>query len=247
MAFPVILFGPDGVQYTTNAARQWPLGTRLYLPDGRIFAYAENGATAMVAGNLYQSEVPGANFDDLAVAATAAGAVLVTVTNGVTAIAANDFDGGYMVVQDDVGEGFVYGLRNHAAIAASVAGDINLQTGVSIQVAFTTATTILLVKNEFKGVIIHPSPPTAALVGVACKATAASEFGWLQRHGLAAVLTDGTVVIGESVMPSNATDGSVEDWGLAEAAPPTEIGAAIGLVAEVAVTTEYSLIFLKLE
>lgn len=245
-SFPTAIRGDEGQQYQTyNEEKGISLGSELVLPDGRKFRFVKAGATATVAGSLYQAEVPGANFDELAVAAAAVGASTVTVTNGATAITANMFKGGFLNVEDDAGEGRAYRIKSHPAAAGSATCVITLEA--EIQEALTTSSTVGLTKHPCSAVIIHPSPPTAKLVGVAVSDIPAANWGWVQFYGPCSVLTDGTVVIAASVMASNGTDGSVEAWGLTEAAPPTEISSGkIGEVMEVAATTEYSLIFLNL-
>ena len=246
MSFPTVIFGAEHTVYATTAARRYPFGTLLVTQDGRKFRYAENAGTAIAAGRLAQSAIPGANFDELVSAAAAVGAKVITVTTGATAISADDFFMGYLNVEDDTGEGHLYHLDSHLAIATTTAGDMNLFPP-GVRVATVAATTVGLTKHYLKDIVIHDSVPTAMLAGVPPSTLAADNFGWVQRGGPASVLTDGTVVIGFSVMASNGTDGAVEAWGLAEAAPPTEIGPLCGWVMEVAATTEHSLIYLKLE
>ena len=63
---------------------------------------------------MIQSEVPGANFDELALpAAVIVGDRTFNITNGVTTIALGDFDEGYLNVEDDAGEGRVYQIETH--------------------------------------------------------------------------------------------------------------------------------------
>ena len=238
---PNILYGPPGEQFNTTTAQKRPLGTLLVLQDGRWFRYGLNGGVAQTAGKVVQAEAPGGNFDDIAIpSAVAVGAVAISVTNGGTDITANMFNEGYMVVEDDAGEGHVYQMGAHAAIANTTAGTLNLAPGNSVQVAFTTATTVLLVKHGFKEYIIQPSPPTALPIGVTPTAQALTTYGWVQTKGPAAVLTDGTVVIGQKVVSSASVDGAV-------IAATDDLIATVGFVAEVAVTTEHSFIYLKMD
>ena len=85
------------------------LGTRMVLPDGRVYRYAfTNGAAP--AGQGVQSSAALANHDsDLAVASAAAvGAKSVSVTLGGTAAAKDLYANGYLFVNDVNGEGHVY-------------------------------------------------------------------------------------------------------------------------------------------
>lgn len=234
--------------YNTYSNRRYPLGTLLITQDGRKFRFCENGAVALSAGVVVQSPVPGANFDELAIpAAVAAGARAFSITNGATAITADQFAGGYLNVEDDAGEGHLYLIEGNAAEAAgSAAFEIRLASG--IETALTTASTVGLTQHPFADVIIHPSPATARLVGAAPHAVAANEFFWAQVGGPASVLTEGTLVINEKAFDSATADGAAAPGVLTEGTPNTGLGQhEVGIVMEVAATTEHSLLFLTLE
>jgi len=249
MSFPNIIFGREGAQYEIHATQadgmgRHPWGTILVTPSGRQFRYARAGGT-IPAGNLVQSEIPEANWDELAVDIPGIGTKVLSVTLGATAMDLNEVAQGYLNVEDDTGEGYAYRIANHLAIASAGTGNFNLDTGVKL--AFVAATTVGVHKNPYRDFIIHASVNTALLLGVTQMAVVAGDCCWLQTKGPCSVLIDGTVIIGLSVMASNATDGSVEAWGLTEAAPPTEITPIVGHVIEVAATTEFGMIELKLD
>lgn len=258
MSFPWIIWGPEGEQFSTYAAptrlpeRRYALGTQLWLPDGRKYVFVENGGTEIAAGRLCQSPVPGANFDELAVAAAAAvGATSIQVTNGATAITADQFADGYISIEDDAGEGHIYKIDSqHDAVAASGTFTVPLAPGVSVQVALTTSTTAGLLQSPYQDIIIHPSPPTAKLVGVTPTTLEADRYGWLQFAGPCSLLTDGTLLIFQQVVASDAVDGAVEpaDSAITDGTPPTGHGelVMVGDVLEVAATTEHSIVNLRL-
>jgi len=81
------------------------------------------------------------------------------------------------------------------------------------------------------------------LTGVTALAVPIDNFCWLQTKGIAAVLTEGTLVIGKACVPSiSTTDGAV--------APETVTGTdeiRVGKVVNVEATTEFSLIDLGLD
>ena len=241
------IHGPEGEQYQTYTTKRWPLGTKLELQDGRTFRFFLNGAGALTAGKLIQSPVPGANFDELVVpAAVPIGTRELTVTNGATTVTADEFADGYINVEDDTGEGHLYAIAgNDAEAAGSAALVLRVKRGIIL--AWTTSTTVGLSRNPFASAIVHPSPPTARLLGVVPVAVAAAAYGWVQTKGPASVLTEGTLIIGLSAQASETTDGCVSPFRLTEAAPPTELAPVVGIVMEVAATTEHSLIYLKLE
>jgi hypothetical protein len=242
---PAILQIPGTATLSTpfdfTAAAAYPLGTRMVSQDGRAWRYTEAGGTALVAGTVYQSEVPDAADDDLAVAAAAVGARSITITANAEAIVADEFNGGYMVVQDDAGEGRVYLVEDTPAASASTAFSLLLAHGV--EVALTASSTVLLLKHPLRDVIIHPSPPTAPVVGVAAAAITEDQFGWLQVEGIASVLAEGTLVIQQHVRASETTDGAVADLDYDEAGRNEAI---LGIVAEVSITAEHSAVNLSI-
>ncbi len=192
--------------FTSN--RRFVLGTRMITADGRDFRYGENDATLEIPGNLYQSEVPNAADDAIAVQATAAvGVKTVSLTSNSEAFVVNEFDGGYFMTEDDAGEGFVYVVANTPAGNASATVSLTLAHG--IEVALTTATTVMVMKHLGKDVIIHPSPMTAAAYGVAAAAILGNQFGWYQHRGIATVAKTGTLVIAEAVEAHSTVDGAV--------------------------------------
>jgi len=233
---------PLSLPYDFGATQSYPLGTILKEFTGRQWRYgSQNASTAAAAGAVYQSPVPDTGMDELAVAAAAVGARSVTVTLGATQAAADDFNGGFVVVEDDAGEGYAYLVEDTPAISASAAGAISLAHG--IEVALTSSSTVALLKHPGKLVIIHPSPPTAPIYGVAAAAISTSQFGWYQYRGLAGVATEGTPVIAKQVRASETTDGAVTALDYDESAQDDAI---LGTVLEVAATTEKSTILLNI-
>ncbi|HEX9704464.1 MAG TPA: hypothetical protein VGA20_04405 [Gemmatimonadales bacterium] len=242
---PAILQIPGTATLATpfdfTAAAAYPLGTRMVSQDGRAWRYTEAGSPALVAGSVYQSEVPNAADDDLVVAAAAVGARSITITANAEAIVADEFNGGYMVVQDDAGEGRAYLVEDTPAASASV--DFSLLLAHGVEVALTASSTVLLLKHPLKDVIIHPSPPTAPVVGVAAAAVTANQFGWLQTEGMASVLAEGTVVISQQVRASETTDGAVAALDYDESGRDEAI---LGVVAEVSISGEHSAVNLSI-
>jgi len=247
--FQQVVDGFEGAQYADHASQQFDLGQLMVIED-RLYHYVEMGDTASVAGSVYQSEVPGANFDGLVVAAAVtAGSREVTLTNGATVITADDFIDGYLNIEDEGGatpsEGRAYKIGDNDGAAASATVTLTLKAAGGVNVALTTSATCTLVKHPVKDAIIHLSPPTAAVVGLAVNAITAAQFGWFQLRGVSSVLIDGTVVIARKVMASNAVDGAVEPQALAEATPPTQDDYInLGICIEVAPTGEHGLIAL---
>ena len=242
MLLPIVAGGP-GDQFSEDTNRPGnPLGSRMLFADGREYGLCLAGATALVAGALNQQTLNSAEFDELVTAAAAVGAKEVTITTGSVALATDQAADGYLNIEDDAGEGHLYTIKSHPAIATTTAGVLTLYE--QLQVALTAASTSLVFINPWSLAIIKPaSAPTAALLGVSPHALPASNFGWLQVKGPASVVTDGSVLISEHVRTSDAVAGAVEPL---DRDGSNENEAAVGLVMEVAAGGEHSLIHLQL-
>ena len=232
--------------YTIGTTQRFPLGMKIEIGDD-TYRYVEFGGTT-AAGDMVQAEAPDAAHDDLNPTGTGSGAgvavgeTIISTSNTITLVQ-DEYAGGYVVIENDTGQGYKYHIESNDDVASNALFRIKLGLAVAIDSTSDTK----LVKARWKEVIQAPTALTAVIVGASVGVGADGSFGFVQTKGVAAVLTDGTVVIGAGVMPSNATAGSVEAWGLTEAAPPTEIHPRVGYVVDVGPTTEYSLIYLQLD
>jgi len=232
--------------YRTYTSKVAKLGTIMESPDGARYRFALNGAVALAAGRVVQSVVPTANHLNQAVAAaTPAGNGTITVTLGATAVVADEYADGYVYINDagaDVTtEGYKYRIKSHPAANASASLVLTLYEDSPVKIALTTNSEYTLIRNPFRAVIIHPSPPTARVVGVAPCAVAANEYFWCQDRGPCAVLTEGTLLYGDQVVASLTVDGAVAPSAAAETDGPS-LGQPLGINA----TGEESLIYLTI-
>jgi hypothetical protein len=261
MAFPNILYGNEGEQHNSYTDQRWPLGTLMVMQDGRAYRFARNGAGAATAGLLFQSEVPDGNFDTLSVPASAvntAGNRTIRVTLPANAITKDLWKEGYAVTEAaaGAGEGYAYKITGHPASAGSEDVTFNIES--PLKHTLNTSDKVTFMKHPGADVIIHPAPPTAALVGVAAGAIAAASHGWFAVTGPQPVLVVGTHVIGGGLIATGTVtgspDGSVEAAGVgitttaATVAQITEVtGLLVGRCMEVAPTTGYGMAYLSLE
>ena len=174
------------------------------------YRYGSVGAVDLALGVLCQAPVPAAVHHDLVPSASyAAGIRLVELTIGAANIAANEYAGGWLHVNDGTGQGQAFRILSHPAALSGATCVFTLIDPVTT--AFDVADTLCAITaNPHRLAIIHPSPPTAKLVGVPVVAMGAGTFGWFKVRGPAAVLTDGTVYIYQQVAPSASVDGAVK-------------------------------------
>lgn len=261
MAFPNVIFGNEGEQHNSYTDQRWPLGTKMVLQDGRSYRFGRNGAAAATAGLLFQSEVPDANFDTLAVPSSSvntAGNRTIRVTLPASAITKDLWKEGYAVTEAaaGAGEGYAYKITGHPASAGSE--DVTFDIESPLKHTLNTSDKVTFMKHPAGDVIVHPAPPTAALFGVAAGAIAAASYGWFAVEGPQPVLVVGTHVIGGGLIATGTVtgspDGSVEAAGVAitttaaTIAQITELtGALVGRCMEVAPTTGYGMAYLSLD
>lgn len=174
-----------------------------------VYRYGQVGAVNLALGVLCQSPVPPANHHGLVPAASyPVGTRIVTLTLGATPLAADEMAGGWLHVNDGTGQGQAFRILSHPAALAAATCQFTLIDPITT--AFNVADTLCaLTANPYAAVIIHPSPPTARLVGVPVAAMAAGSFGWFKTRGPAAVLTAGVLYIHRGVRASPTVDGAV--------------------------------------
>ena len=155
-----------------------------------------------------------APIDNLCTAA-AIGATSVTInTTGVSmfggsngVISAGRLAGGWLIVNDDTGEGYTYKIVNNTAGTASASVTLTLDTG--LVVALDTTSDVCIVAPPYDKVVV--STGLLPIVGVACVATTAgtnsrTEYLWVQTKGICGVLiTTGTsVAIGKPMVADSS-------------------------------------------
>ena len=224
------IFGDSSVQ-------EHALGSVGFAENGRTFRYVKAGGTALVPGKLQQGPAVVANHQNIACAVAAIGATSVTVTLGATAATANQYAGGTLVINDVDGEGYTYRIASHPAAGSSETLVLTLDD--PILVALTASSEACLFPNLYNGVVVNPTTPTNAPVGVAVKAITASYYGWIQTHGPVSCLNDSATAVGLGIAPSQAVAGAVKTM----AATLSQVGYAL----QAGVDTEYRTVFLTID
>ncbi len=220
------LFGINGGVTSTDATLGTDVGQKFSTADGREVVLVQNGAVALVAGNLIQGPASiGANHTGLAVVSNAAiGATQITVTLGGTAVTANQYAGGYAVISAGTGLGQTLKIQSHPA-QSNTTGNVILTLEDPLSVAITSSTSkVSLTLNPYgssngaafgtHGVIISPTTATGPTVGVTiypipATTTSVLSYGYIQTRGPVACLNDANTAIGLDVMPSSGTAGAV--------------------------------------
>lgn len=226
--------------YSESSTQLHNYGALVHTNDGRAFRYCKVGATALVPGQMYQAPAEDTtNFQNLTVTAPSAGATSITTTSTVT-LTANQLAGGFLVIESaTTNAGQVARIQGHAAASAAVV-TINLDDPITY--APTGTVQIDMHPNPYNGVIVAPTTESSSPAGVALYKVTAAYFGWLQTHGVAPCLAQGTVSVGDSLELAGSTNaGSVVTAGANSTA------ATVGYALTGIASTDYGLVFLTID
>ena len=221
--------------YAESATQEFPLGTSLEYGEEK-YRYALEGGAGVEIGALCQCLVPLAGHINEVCGASAVGATTLDFTpNTVTTddMDENEFAMGYVYIYDGTGEGAKYRIKSHPAIVGAVLGTLTLYDPIRLATGGLVAT---IIHNPYYKFLIHPSPPTAMVVGWTVAAVTAGYYCWLQTKGPLCALIDGVVVMGQEVRPSEDDDGAVaaQDYDEADVANHGTVGRVLEIGADAA-------------
>jgi len=224
--------------FTTSTSANTNLGALATTGDGRYYRYSSLGAVAAVPGKLYQAAAEITNHQNLAPTANGAiGDRTITVTLGATAATANYYAGGFAVISDSTGEGYMYEIASNPAALLSATLQLTLVDPLLTTIA-SASTKVDLIPNPYSATIVNPTTATSAPIGAAVFPVAIGGFGWMQVSGPTVLLADGAITVGTNLAASNGTAGAVE--------PAAGVQAVVGTALTGIATTEYGAVFLQL-
>jgi len=170
---------------------------------GKAFRYVLNGAAALVKGNLVQEAVEDTTMENMVVrTAGVAGNRFLHITNGTSTITNAMYVGGSLSVYTAgtiaiCDEYTVTGISG----TLTTGGAMTVWLDRPLRAAVTTSATVNLKRSPWSGVIVAPATTSTGMIcGVAHYEVPAEYYGWVQTHGMAAVLSDnGTFAVGSGV------------------------------------------------
>lgn len=238
------------------------VGQKFDTADGRELVLVQNGAVAIGAGVLVQSEAEVTAHQKLAMTVptaypATAGLYQILVTNGSTVLNVNKFALGQLIVASGTGAGQILGISSHQPAANGATFVVTLED--PIQTTLDATSKISLLQNPYSNVIISPATTaTGGPVGVSLYNIAAStaptynattgaltangvaQYGLITCHGFAACLIDNTVTnVGYPLGVSKTTAGTM---GLATLTTVPQIGVS----AQTLTSANTGLVFLYL-
>lgn len=201
--------------YTTQ---QEQLGAIGQTSDGRTFKYVKFGGTATInPGLVLVGPAAPANSTALAITATGtggqvasnlvAGSTTLVITNGSTAVTANEFQYVEIMVGGTLPL-YSIAISGHSAAAAST-GYVTLQLDDPLPQNITTLVpgtdTVNLVVSKFNGptASLTGNAPVGVTVNVIPNTSTVTNYGWVQTNGHAIVKAT-TATIGLGIAPDEA-------------------------------------------
>jgi len=212
-----------GNLYSVDSNPKYDIGHRVSTGDGRVFRYGQVGV-ATARGLLVSQDLSTTSLvdtDNIVVVPASAVAVpgevvkpgaigskYVEIT--LAAKTVNQFEGAYLMITDDAGEGYTYRIKGNTATDNPVTGNLRLELYDKLQVALTAASDIAILGSMYSD-LKAADATDPAVAGVTVANFAAAGWGWIQTWGPCAVLQDGAAIgVGSSVTLSDGVAGAVQ-------------------------------------
>lgn len=219
------------------------LGQEAQTADGRKFRYGKNGTgsgTALVAGQLQQGATNVAAHVNTVGFTLAANASSTSFSVGATAATADQYRGGYLVVNAGTGAGQALLVRGNTKAAISGTATVYLKD-YTIAATSVSDSKFSLHPNLYSACIQNSATLGAGVAGVAPTALADASFGWFQTGGVCSVLSDaGAAAIGAPITYSDDTAGAVGPY------ETDAVGPVLGYTIILGVSAEYRPVYLTI-
>ena len=225
--------------YSSSSTAVHNIGEYVMTNDGRGYRYCKADGLQVV-GKLYQSKAEDtSNEQEITVTNATAGDTTIVSTDSVT-LAADLLAGGFLLVSEGtLGKGQVYKLKGNTAATAAV---VTFNLDEAVRVTMTGTSKVDVKVNPYMDVVVAPTTATSGPAGVAAYAIADNEYGWLQTHGICGVLAQGTVVVGDDIVPAETTT-----TGTVVSRADASLSATVGYALHGGASTDFALVFLTID
>lgn len=260
--------------YDNDARAKFAIGTGFKRADGAIFRYvnsitgvaantlvSHNGtlvdnayATSLITLGTSATQQPG---DPIGIYPGYIGSRYVLVAKA--SIAKDQWAGGYLSVCRGTGAPATYRIKGNTAAATvnSVANTsiIELYEPLVATLAASTTTYLSICGSLYNAVELNTAAGTYAAsnsiaVGVTQATISANYYGWVQTHGVTAVLADGTLTSGCLVSASAKVAGAVQQFGVGTTSNASNllfVNQPVGYCIDPGADTYYATVNLQLE
>ena len=196
--------------YVQGTTQLFPLGTELIYGD-RKFRYVQMDGTVS-AGRLVQQAAAVGNHINMTIInedtdsstfSHAIGSTTIKCTAGATAVTDNQYDEGYLLVNDENGKGQLLKIKSHTAVGSG--GTPIFTTYDPLCTAIVKHLTKVSVHpNPYKDVVVAPKNETGAVMGATVRDMTDDNYGWIVTSGPSAILAASTLVLGQRVVRTDA-------------------------------------------
>lgn len=230
------VYGP----YVESSIARFATGA--ILRKGRdAWHYCKAGATGLSIAAPIQSaaRVHAEQDDDIVVGAAAAiGAYTVELTSTANLDNdpnddTNDFAGGYLIVNDEAGEGQMYRIKSNEGFSGTDDATFTLYDALTI--ALTTSSQVGLVRAPGHKVVVAGAPLTGAFMGIPLIAVTATYYFWSKIKGYAPMVAQEAIALGDMVVVGG-TSGKANVY---DAATTTEVVVGVAVTPGVADTESF--------
>ena len=242
------IWGHFGDEKQETSAKFHALGTKMIIPDGRVFYYVENSGADISTGGQIVDGKAAETAHDMDLAATATDAGSKTFTSGTSLTVTEDqYVDGYVYINDGPGQGEVYTVQSNTAVSSATGLSVTVNEEGGLATALTTSSLFGLMYNPYKDVKIVDGngTMTTGVLGVTAAPLTADYYGWIQTSGPAAVLMGAQVaVVGDGIARSQQDeDGTVERTDYSDDSDLVNLGVAMGIPS---VATDYHWVMLNI-
>lgn len=219
-----MMVGSDVDVTRADAAPKYQVGQGFTRADGNVFRYAHVG-TATNAGQLVGPTTAsgGATYGAAVVVASASataeqaeypilpgqvGSHYVELT--ISSIAADKYEGGYLIVTRGTGAGETYRIAGNTASGNPTSGALHVKLYEPIKVAITATTGIIIVPSIFTDCTVTATSAPQVCGVLMSTTTSTNLWAWVCTRGVVACAEDATIPLtaGNQIIPSANTAGS---------------------------------------
>lgn len=223
--------GVDVNVETVDSTPRYAAGYLVERADGNRFRYVNVG-TATNQGKLVgpTTSSGGATYGAITVVAPASGVIVpqeYPVTPGavgshyiqatIASIAANKYQGGYIILTGGTGLGQTYRIVGNTATGTPTSTTLYIQLAEALQTAVTANTGVIIVPSMFTDLAATATTSPQVTGVLMATTTSTNLWAWVCTHGVAGCAEDATnsITAGQQVMCSPVTAGSYASVGTA--------------------------------
>ena len=195
---------------STQTTAQHALGTMGVTSDGRMFRYAQNAGVEIGAGLLCVAADITTNHEDMELNTYAVGDKTLDITLGGTAVVGNEYQEGFVMVVDSAGEGHYHKMKS-APAQSNTTGTFTPILYDPIEVAADANTTVTIVRNKYRDVVVSDRTLADLPVGVCPIVIPVDAYFWVQKKGYCTILVDSNnTTAGQPITIGDNGSGAVE-------------------------------------